>query len=73
VIQAKTISGNVYLAADLTQSGFEMDISLADLQIDVPEARAVEGVDFAVQPSAAAIDGTAKTCLCQRAGCGEIP
>jgi polyisoprenoid-binding protein YceI len=40
-----------------------MDVSLADLQIDVPEARAVEGVDFAVQPSAAAIEGTRKNML----------
>jgi hypothetical protein len=63
VIQAGSIKGDVYLAPDFKQSGFEMHLPLADLQIDVPAARAVEGPDFAAQPSAAAIEGTRKNML----------
>ena len=58
VIQATHVSGDVYLAADFQASGFSLSLPVSEFVVDAPEARAVEGPDFATQPSAAAIDGT---------------
>ena len=63
VIQAKALSGDVYLAQDFRSSGFSLRLPVSDFVVDAPEARAVEGPDFATQPSAAAIDGTRKNML----------
>ncbi len=63
VIQAKELSGDVYLAPDFQASGFALTLPVAGFAVDAPEARAVEGPDFATQPSAAAIDGTRKNML----------
>lgn len=58
VIQAKQLSGDVYLAQDFRASGFSLSLPVAGFVVDAPEARAVEGPDFAKQPSAADIAGT---------------
>ena len=58
VIQATHVSGDVYLAADFQGSGFSLSLPVSEFVVDAPEVRAVEGPDFATQPSAAAIDGT---------------
>ncbi|HEV2112337.1 MAG TPA: YceI family protein [Gammaproteobacteria bacterium] len=63
VIQAKDVSGDIYLAQDFRASGFSLSLPLAGFVVDAPEARGVEGPDFAKQPSAAAIDGTRKNML----------
>lgn len=63
VIQAKDMSGDVYLAQDFQASGFTLTLPVAGFVVDAPEARSVEGPDFAKQPSAAAIDGTRKNML----------
>lgn len=63
VIQAKDIKGDVYLASDIRASGFSLSLPVASFVVDEPAARAVEGPDFAKQPSAAAIEGTRKNML----------
>src|SRR5579859_5030962 len=63
VIQAKQMSGDVYLASDLRSSGFTLTLPVSGFDVDAPEARAVEGPDFAKQPAAADIDGTRKNML----------
>lgn len=63
VIQAKDMSGDVYLAPDFQASGFSLTLRVSGFVVDAPEARSVEGPDFAKQPSAAAIDGTRKNML----------
>ena len=63
VIQAKDITGDVYLAKDFQTSGFSLTLPVVGFVVDDPAARSVEGPDFAKQPSAAAIDGTRKNML----------
>ena len=58
VIQAKALSGDIYLAKDFTQSGFELTLPVKDFEVDAPAVRAVEGTDFATQPSPQAVEGT---------------
>jgi hypothetical protein len=58
VIQATHIRGDIYLGADLRHSGFTLTLPVKDFQIDEPALRAVEGPDFATQPSVQAIQGT---------------
>ena len=58
VIQATHIKGDVYLGADLQHSGFTLTLPVKDFRVDAPAARAVEGPDFAAQPSRQAIQGT---------------
>lgn len=68
VIQAAHIQGDIYLGADLQHSGFTLNLPVKDLQVDAPQARAVEGPDFATQPSAPAVQGTYTNML----GAGEL-
>ena len=63
VIQAKELGGDVYVAKDLDASGFSLVLKVAGFVVDAPEARAVEGPDFAKQPAAADIEGTRKNML----------
>ena len=63
VIEAKELSGDVYLADDIRASGFSLTLPVAGFTVDDVAARRVEGPDFASQPSAAAIDGTRKNML----------
>ncbi|HET7176920.1 MAG TPA: YceI family protein [Gammaproteobacteria bacterium] len=63
VIEAKQLSGDVYLAPDIRASGFSLTLPVAGFTVDDPAARAVEGPDFAPQPSASAIEGTRSNML----------
>lgn len=63
VIEAKDLTGDVYLADDIRASGFSLTLPVAGFAVDDADARRVEGPDFATQPSAAAIDGTRKNML----------
>lgn len=63
VIQAEHIKGDIYLGRDLQHSGFTLILPVADFRVDKPTARAVEGADFAAQPSPQAIQGTANNML----------
>lgn len=63
VIRAGAIQGNVYLNRDFALSGFELSLPVKDFRVDQAADRAVEGADFAKQPSDAAIAGTLKNML----------
>lgn len=63
VIQAKALSGDVYLAQDFQASGFTLTLPVSGFVVDAPEARSVEGQDFAKQPSAEAVAGTRSNML----------
>jgi hypothetical protein len=58
VIQAKELSGDIYVAPEFAQSGFELKLPVDGFKIDAADARAVEGADFAKQPSDDDIAGT---------------
>ena len=51
VIQAKELSGDIYVAPEFAQSGFELKLPVDGFKIDAADARAVEGTDFTKQPS----------------------
>ncbi|MGH8280861.1 MAG: YceI family protein [Gammaproteobacteria bacterium] len=68
VIQATHIQGDVYLGANLQHSGFTLRLPVKDFEVDMPLARAVEGPDFAAQPSVPAVQGTYANML----GAGEL-
>ncbi|MBU6421137.1 MAG: YceI family protein [Gammaproteobacteria bacterium] len=68
VIRATQMQGDIYLGRDLQHSGFTLTLPVKDFQVDAPAARAVEGPDFAKQPSAQAIQGTYNNML----GAGEL-
>ena len=63
VIQAKQASGDVYVQSDFAHSGFVLTLPVAGLSVDAPTARAVEGPDFAKQPSDQAVADTTKNML----------
>ena len=63
VIQAKSIHGDIYLAKDFQQSGFELTLPVKDFEVDAPAARSAEGADFASQPSPQAVEGTHQNML----------
>ncbi|MGH9353393.1 MAG: YceI family protein, partial [Terriglobia bacterium] len=63
VIRAANIKGDIYLGQDLQHSGFTLTLPITDFQVDEPATRAVEGADFAQQPSTQAIQGTYKNML----------
>jgi hypothetical protein len=50
VVQAKTITGEIYLATDFQRSSFWLVIPVTDFQVDAPEARFVEGEQFVKLP-----------------------
>ncbi|MDE2196097.1 MAG: YceI family protein [Gammaproteobacteria bacterium] len=63
VIRAGSVRGDIYLNHNFDLSGFTLTLPVAGLRVDEPADRAVEGADFAAQPAAAAIAGTAKNML----------
>jgi hypothetical protein len=63
VVQAKTVTGDIYLAADFHRSSFALVIPVADFQVDAAAARSVEGDEFAKLPDAEAIAGTTRNML----------
>lgn len=58
VIAARGIQGDVYVAPNFVDSGFALTLPVKQFQVDLPELRAVEGPDFAKQPSPQAVAGT---------------
>ena len=58
VIAARGIQGDVYLAPVFADSGFTLTLPVRQFQVDLPELRAMEGPDFAKQPSPQAVAGT---------------
>ncbi|MGB9428863.1 MAG: YceI family protein [Gammaproteobacteria bacterium] len=68
VIRATHIQGDIYLGTDLQHSDFTLTLPVKDFQVDEPQARAVEGPDFATQPSTQAVLGTYQNML----GPGEL-
>ena len=63
VVQAKNIWGEVYLAPDIHQSSFFIEIPVKDFQVDAEQARVDEGEVFFPQPDEDAIAGTARNML----------
>ena len=63
VIQPRTITGEIYLAADFQRSSFSLVVPVTDFHVDDPEARSVEGEEFAAPPDSDAIAGTTKNML----------
>ena len=63
VIQAKNIRGEIYLAPDIHQSSFYIEIPVGDFLVDAEEARLDEGEEFSPQPDEDAIAGTSRNML----------
>lgn len=63
VIAARGIQGDVYVAPVFTDSGFTLTLQVRQFQVDLPELRAMEGPDFAKQPSPQAVAGTLSNML----------
>lgn len=63
VIAAHDIQGDVYLAQDFAASTFSLVLPVKGFVVDRPELRAVEGPDFAKQPSPQAVAGTVEHML----------
>lgn len=66
VVQAKNIRGEIYLAPDIHQSSFSIEIPVNDFQVDAEDARLDEGGVFLTQPDEDAIAGTARNMLGER-------
>jgi hypothetical protein len=60
VVEAKNIRGDVWLAADIQQSSFFIELAVKDFDLDAEAARAEEGDEFFPQPDDEAIAGTRK-------------
>jgi polyisoprenoid-binding protein YceI len=58
VIAIRQLTGSVLLAADRTQSSFQMDFPVEAMSVDEPALRAAEGPDFQSTVDEAAIAGT---------------
>ena len=58
VISHHDISGTVEVAADPLQSSFVLELDVADLAVDDPEMRALEGEEFEGEVPQKDIDGT---------------
>jgi polyisoprenoid-binding protein YceI len=58
VVRVQSLRGDIHLAPRFEQSAFELGFSVADLQVDPADARADEGAEFAVMPSAQAVAAT---------------
>ena len=63
VIRARDMKGDVYLAPDFSASTFSLTLPVKGFEVDAPDARAVEGPDFAKQPSPQAVAGTVEHML----------
>ncbi len=70
-ISHHAISGSVDVAADPLDSSFELEFAVADLVVDDPEQRALEGEAFEGEVPADDIDGTRNNMLSDRLLHGE--
>ncbi len=66
VVQAQGVVGEIYLAAEFSQSQFWLSIPVAGLVVDAAAARAQEGEQFASAPDAEAIASTTKNMVGDR-------
>lgn len=58
VLAVRELSGEVVVAADVTQSSWQLDFPVAALSVDEPQLRAAQGAEFQTTIDAAAIAGT---------------
>jgi len=58
VIAVRDLSGDIELAADVTQSRWQLDFPVAALSVDEPQLRAAQGADFQSAVDDVAIAGT---------------
>jgi polyisoprenoid-binding protein YceI len=58
VLAVRDLSGEVVVAADLTQSSWQLEFPVAALSVDEPQLRAAQGAEFHTTIDAAAIAGT---------------
>ena len=63
VIRAARIGGEVHVAPDPRRSVLSLELPVAAFEVDAPGARALEGEDFAEQPSAQAVAQTRENLL----------
>ncbi|HEY4126810.1 MAG TPA: YceI family protein [Gammaproteobacteria bacterium] len=62
-VEARSLTGEVYLAPDFKDSIFALKLPVKSFEVDKPETRAAEGVDFTSHPSAQDIQGTTEHML----------
>jgi len=62
-IRAMHVTGDIYLAPDFHDSGFSLSVPVRDVIVDPNDARADEGAEFAIAPSAQAVEATLKNLL----------
>jgi polyisoprenoid-binding protein YceI len=58
VLAVRELSGEIVLAADVTQSSWQLDFPVTALSVDEPQLRAAQGAEFQTAVDAAAIAGT---------------
>jgi polyisoprenoid-binding protein YceI len=58
VLAVRELSGEIVLAADVTQSSWQLDFPVAALSVDEPQLRAAQGAEFQTTLDASAIAGT---------------
>ena len=63
VVQAKNVHGEIFLAPDIHQSSFFIEIPIKDFLVDAEKARLDEGEIFFPQPDEDAIAGTTRNML----------
>jgi len=63
VVSSKNVSGTLLLHSDLTRSRLELTLPVTTLIVDDPQARKVEGEDFAAEVPQDARDGTRRNLL----------
>jgi len=66
VVQAKTITGDIYLSPEFQRSTFSIVMPVADFVVDSAEARTVEGEEFAKLPAPEFIEGTTRNMMGSR-------
>ena len=63
VIASHTLSGTAWVPADPERASFEIHVPVADLTIDEPKLRALEGPEFSAEVPDSAREGTKKNML----------
>jgi polyisoprenoid-binding protein YceI len=63
VIASRTMSGTAWLPDDISRASFEVRMQVAELTIDEPELRALEGSEFSTTVPDSAREGTKKNML----------
>ena len=63
VIASHTLTGSAWVPADPERASFEIHVPVADLTIDEPKLRALEGQEFSAEVPDSAREGTKKNML----------